>query len=73
MIEELGFTPQIYSPYFKLIDNNLIRFCKTNNMKLVPWTINEKNDVLKVLEYGVDGIITDYPGKIKEILRANTH
>ena len=42
-------------------------------MKLIPWTINEKKDVLKVLEYGVDGIITDYPGKIKEILRANTH
>jgi len=73
VIEELGFIPHIYSPYFKLIDNNLIRFCKTNNMKLIPWTINEKNDVLKMLEYGVDGIITDYPEKIKEILHVNIY
>ena len=73
VIESLGFTPEIYSPYFKLIDDNLISFCRNNNMKLIPWTINEESDVLKVLEYGVDGIITDYPKKIKEILSARTH
>jgi glycerophosphoryl diester phosphodiesterase len=73
VIESLGFVPEIYSPYFNLIDDNLISFCRNNNMKLVPWTINEKSDVLKVLEYGVDGIITDYPKKIKEILSARAH
>ncbi len=73
VIESLGFTPEIYSPYFKLIDDNLISFCRNNNMKLIPWTINEESDVLKVLEYGVDGIITDYPKKIKKILSARAY
>ena len=68
VIEELGFSPNIYSPYFKLVDNNLVHFCRRNNMKLIPWTINKKNDVFTILEYGVDGIITDYPEKIKKIL-----
>lgn len=63
-LKKLGFTPEIYSPYFKLIDAHLLEWCKNNKLKLITWTVNEPNDIKKVLEMGVDGIISDYPDRV---------
>ena len=32
-------------------------------------TVNEEYDMMRMIDYGVDGIITDYPIKIKRALR----
>ena len=32
-----------------------------NGIQLIPRTVNEEEDMVKLLELGVDGIITDYP------------
>ncbi len=60
-IERLGFTPEIYSPYYLLVDDLLLGYCKENNMRLIPWTINDANTMKSLIIKGVDGIITDYP------------
>lgn len=60
-LEKLGFTPEIYSPYYKLVDEDLVQSCKANNIELIPWTVNDEDDMIELLERGVDGIITDYP------------
>jgi glycerophosphoryl diester phosphodiesterase len=60
-LEKLGFTPEIYSPYYKLVDEQLVNSCKTNGIQLIPWTVNDEDDMLELLELGVDGLITDYP------------
>ena len=31
------------------------------------WTVNKEYDMLKMVEYGVDGIMTDYPLRLKEV------
>ncbi len=60
-LENLGFTPAIYSPYFPLVTKELVQSCKDKNIKLIPWTVNEEEDMVRLLDFGVDGIITDYP------------
>lgn len=60
-LESLGFTPDVYSPYYKLVDEALVSSCKQNGIKLIPWTVNEEEDMVELLELGVDGLITDYP------------
>ncbi|MCB0836818.1 MAG: glycerophosphodiester phosphodiesterase, partial [Bacteroidetes bacterium] len=70
-LEKLGFTPEVYSPYFELIDDHLIGLCKEKNMQLIPWTVNEKEDIRKVLDMGVDGIISDYPDRVVEMVSKN--
>lgn len=60
-LEKLGFTPEVYSPNFRLVDDNLVRSCHQNGIQLIPWTVNEEEDMQKLLDLGVDGIITDYP------------
>lgn len=66
-LEDLGFTPEVYSPYFKLLTKKSIDHCHALGMKVVPWTINEVKDMRKMVEKGVDGIITDYPDRAKAL------
>jgi glycerophosphoryl diester phosphodiesterase len=57
----LGFTPTIYSPYYLLVNADLVQQCKTHNMKLIPWTVNTLKEIKDLKKLGADGMITDYP------------
>jgi glycerophosphoryl diester phosphodiesterase len=35
-------------------------------MKIIPWTVNETEQMKKLVRFGVDGIITDYPNRIPQ-------
>jgi glycerophosphoryl diester phosphodiesterase len=37
---------------------------------VVPWTVNEPDDWDRLLEWGVDGIGTDFPDALARHLRA---
>lgn len=63
-VQELGFTPNIYSPYFGLLSTEVVQKAHTMGMQVIPWTVNETNAMQKMIEMGVDGIITDYPNRI---------
>ena len=65
--EALGFLPVYYSPYFKLVTPERVKACHDKNVKLMPWTVNEISDMKKMKELGTDGLITDYPDRVKSI------
>lgn len=64
----LSFLPEIVSPYFKLLDAKTVRNLKAENLKVVPWTVNELDDMQRMIDWGVDAIITDYPNRLITIL-----
>lgn len=64
-IKQLGFTPDVYSPNYKLVTEELVQKCHEQNIKLVPWTVNTVEDIARLREMGVDGIISDYPDLYK--------
>ena len=68
-LQKLNFTPDIYSPDYNLIDSNLVENCKQNGMKLIPWTVNDTNSMKKLIHIGVDGIITDYPDLLIDLIK----
>mgnify|MGYP006080695017 FL=1 len=68
-IDRLGFVPDIYSPAHKLVDTELLQYCKEQGMKLIPWTINEVSDLERIMLLGVHGIISGYPDKAIEIYK----
>ncbi len=68
-IEQLGFIPDIYSPNHLLVNEELMKYASENKMKVIPWTVNEKEEILSVLQLGVDGIVSDYPDRAKEIVK----
>lgn len=70
-LNRLGFKPEIYSPYFKLVTDDLVKDLHEKNIKLIPWTVNEISEMTKMLEMDVDGIITDYPDRLIELININ--
>jgi glycerophosphoryl diester phosphodiesterase len=68
-LDKLGYLPEILSPHFFLVNDEMIRFCKTKGMKLIPWTVNEIKHIERMLEMGVDGIISDYPDRVIQIIQ----
>lgn len=65
-LSDLGFTPTIYSPESILVIPGLVKACRDLNMKIIPWTVNDKKQIAFLKEMGVDGIITDYPNLFNE-------
>lgn len=63
VLSELGFTPAIYSSSYRQLDASRIAFSHANNMRVIPWTVNVREDMQKMIDLGVDGLITDYPNR----------
>ena len=57
----LGFKPTIYSPYYKTVTAESVKNCHNLGIQVVTWTPNTKEEINKLIELGVDGIISDYP------------
>lgn len=60
-LTRLGFIPQIYSPYYTGVNAEMVKKAHDKKMKIVPWTVNKKEDMRTLSQLGVDGIITDCP------------
>lgn len=69
-IDRLGFVPECYSPYFEFVTEELVSWCHRQNMLLIPWTVNQPDDMERLLTLGVDGIITDYPDRARPLMLA---
>lgn len=67
-LSKLSYKPEIVSPYFKLLDSIKVIDLNANAYKVIPWTINKKADMQQMIAYKVDGIITDYPDLLIEVL-----
>ena len=65
-IKDLGFIPSIYSPEQGLVTPNLIGSCHEKKIRIIPWTVDDKKEILRLKAMGVDGIITDYPNLFTE-------
>jgi glycerophosphoryl diester phosphodiesterase len=61
-LQDLGFVPAFYSPYYKTVNKEAVQISHSKGIKIVPWTVNTKEEIQSLLDLGVDGIITDYPG-----------
>lgn len=57
----LGFNPFIISPYYKMVTADFIKQCHKAGIKVIPWTVNTKEDIERLQKLKVDGIISDYP------------
>ena len=63
-LEKLSYKPEIISPYFKLLSAEKVKHYQSKEFLVIPWTINETSDMKKLIQWQVDGIITDYPDKL---------
>nr|CEL22647.1 Glycerophosphoryl diester phosphodiesterase [Kibdelosporangium sp. MJ126-NF4]CTQ89788.1 Glycerophosphoryl diester phosphodiesterase (EC 3.1.4.46) [Kibdelosporangium sp. MJ126-NF4] len=55
-----------YKPY---VTKDMVRHAHRNGVKVVPWTIDDTATMAKLIDDGVDGIITDYPDRLRELMK----
>jgi glycerophosphoryl diester phosphodiesterase len=66
----LSFVPDIYSPNAQLVDAPLVEATHDRGLALIPWTVNDPDAMARLVRLGVDGLITDYPNRAREVLGA---
>lgn len=62
----------IWSPFFADLDDDFDALAQARSLglKTVVWTVNERADIEHMLDVGVDGIISDYPERVREAMKA---
>lgn len=65
-LKVLGFTPSIYSPYYKVLSPEIIQHSHDLKMRVIPWTVNDEKEMVALKGMGVDGFITDYPNRARK-------
>jgi glycerophosphoryl diester phosphodiesterase len=60
----------IWSPNFQDVDAASLAAARDAKIKVVVWTVNEPADIQRVLEMKVDGIISDYPDRVRGEMKA---
>jgi glycerophosphoryl diester phosphodiesterase len=58
----------IWSPNFNNLQQSDVEDAQAIGMKVVPWTVNLQPDMQRLLDWGVDGLITDYPDRLREVM-----
>ena len=53
---------------YKYLNKKNVDLVNAKGYKLFPYTVNNEDEMKKLISIGVDGIITDYPDKLKKIL-----
>ena len=57
----------IWSPYFGDVTPQLVAESHALGLKVVVWTVNKEDDIISLIDSGVDGIISDRPDTLREV------
>ncbi|GGK26823.1 glycerophosphodiester phosphodiesterase [Salinarimonas ramus] len=58
----------VWSPHHGDVDADRLAEAKGLGLAVVPWTVNEIADMRRLVDLGVDGLITDYPNRLRALL-----
>jgi len=61
--------PVVWSPAFADLTPEVIREAHKLGLKVLPWTVNQRADMQRLMDWGADGIITDYPDILRDLMR----
>jgi glycerophosphoryl diester phosphodiesterase len=57
----------VWSPYFGDVTAALVTEAHTLGLRVVVWTVNKPDDMARMIEIGVDGIISDRPDLLRQV------
>ncbi|AXR69747.1 glycerophosphodiester phosphodiesterase [Leptospira mayottensis] len=59
----------IISPYFLYITKEFVEEAHSHKISVIPWTVNDPEDMRKLMDAGVDGMISDYPDRLAKVIK----
>jgi glycerophosphoryl diester phosphodiesterase len=58
-----------WAPNFNDVNADVVKGAQALGLNVVPWTVNNPPDMERLLDWGVDGIISDYPDRLRDVMR----
>jgi glycerophosphoryl diester phosphodiesterase len=59
---------KIWSPYYRDLTKDKLKEAHDLGMKVIVWTVNEPASIKKMLDFEVDGIISDRPDVVRQAM-----
>lgn len=59
---------QIWSPDYRSLSAASLMEAQAAGMKVIPWTVNDTSDMNRLIDLGVDGLITDHPDDLVAVI-----
>ncbi|PZO12562.1 MAG: glycerophosphodiester phosphodiesterase [Burkholderiales bacterium] len=60
---------KLWSPHFNDLSQTTLTRARALNLRVIPWTVNETSDMARLIDWGVDGLITDYPDRLRTVMQ----
>ncbi|MBM3622913.1 MAG: glycerophosphodiester phosphodiesterase [Alphaproteobacteria bacterium] len=57
-----------WSMFWRNLTPELVKESKAVGLKVLPWTVNDPAEMGRLIDMGVDGLITDYPDRARKLL-----
>ncbi|QDG60892.1 glycerophosphodiester phosphodiesterase family protein [Pseudarthrobacter sp. NIBRBAC000502771] len=58
----------VISPTFSSVTPKMVAEAHQLGLAVIPWTVNKATDMERLMDQGVDGIITDYPTRLRAVM-----
>lgn len=68
-MSKLDFTPQWLSPEHENVNQELMDRAHADGMKVVTWTVDDKDEMRRLIGLGVEAIISNYPDRLLEVVK----
>src|SRR6185295_16276689 len=59
---------QVWSPFFRNLTADSVAESRALGLKVIPWTVNDRAEMERLIDLKVDGIISDYPDRLRAVL-----
>lgn len=66
---KLDFIPDWLSPHHTIVDEDLVQKCHDKGIKIVPWTVDDPQELQRLIDLRVDAIISNYPDRLLKLTR----
>lgn len=65
----IEFNAGTISPYYLYVSREFVLKANDKGLAVIPWTVNEEEDIFSMYEAGVQGVISDYPLRMQSALK----
>lgn len=69
ILSQITFKPEWWSPNHEVVTPENVAYCHKRGIKVVPWTVDDPDEIRRMVSCDVDAIISNYPDRLLEIVK----
>ena len=69
LLKNLTFVPEWWSPESSVVTPENVAWCHAHGIGVVPWTVDDPAEMTRLVDCGVEAIISNYPDRLIEVVR----